>query len=899
MLNKSYRWIAVVLALSVLFSCLPMSVFALDNTGADVIVEDESLREESVKHFKMPDGSYTAVVYTDPVHRKDADGVWQDIDNRMDESTVKNKQAYVTSDGRTVFSKKISSKDPTVFELSENGYSIKVSFAEDSIKNTTAKLSNHAEKYKPTGADDIETQYKKLKTIDNNTTVSYKNLLKGMTLEYVLSGNDVKENIVIKRKADDYTYAFIYELENLFAELNEDGSIDLVDENSGEPVGSIPAPYMYDNDGAVSYDVSYSLEDLGDGVYKLTVSADEEWINSSDRAFPVVIDPTMTFHIDYRDTYISCIYPNSNFGESDELWVSPEQITFVQFTDLPRLGDYVTVTNATLNLRYYYPTTNTGSLTVGAYQITENWNEYSLTWNTANTKTNMGISSVCSGTVRLPASSSFTSSNPGEASINVTSLMQSWLAGAINYGMAIKYEDGESMEVILNSKETYTGAYYEITYTTSRTNYAPIDNGVHFFQNKQVNGYVQIDDNAATNAAGAALELQKFDGASDQKWRLTYLRNGYYKITSAESYKAITAPSVANNALTQETYQAKDTQMWKIVSLENGVYYIKSKSNYYMVAGTGFDCAVELKGSQTDGRDKWKLHYFGSPDPLRDVYGFSASDAALIKTLYSKVDNAFPNETNLQRAWKCSRLLGGLVYGRNPKDTTYNKTNGILDPAKDQVKFYAWNQVAGQVFPSNEGAEENYFLNTLGYSQAQYNRLKTVVQEQHSDTYAAYSDFAHYQIALAARLAYELQEDGIFSQIGNFCTDENVSYLAGWLGDATISEDYGTPRMDNRDYCADLDAEISYRYIVEGCSASDVLSYYFFPITNSMNRAALFSEHITYDVACQKVFNCLGLNKNNKDHWDKVGTDYPDTYDFLKSLEYQLETMEHFPEKQD
>jgi hypothetical protein len=41
-----------------------MCVFALeisnDNTDADVIVENESLREESVKHFKMPDGSYTA-----------------------------------------------------------------------------------------------------------------------------------------------------------------------------------------------------------------------------------------------------------------------------------------------------------------------------------------------------------------------------------------------------------------------------------------------------------------------------------------------------------------------------------------------------------------------------------------------------------------------------------------------------------------------------------------------------------------------------------------------------------------------------------------------------------------------------------------------------------------------
>ena len=75
MLNKSYRWLAVVLAISVLFSCLPMSVFSLEISNNDVIVEDESQREENVKHFQMPDGSYTAVVYTKPVHRRDSDGV--------------------------------------------------------------------------------------------------------------------------------------------------------------------------------------------------------------------------------------------------------------------------------------------------------------------------------------------------------------------------------------------------------------------------------------------------------------------------------------------------------------------------------------------------------------------------------------------------------------------------------------------------------------------------------------------------------------------------------------------------------------------------------------------------------------------------------------------------------
>ena len=905
MLKKSYKWLAVVLALSVLFSCLPMSVFALElsNDDSDVIIEDESQREESVKHFKMPDGSYKAVVYTQPVHRMDANGVWQDIDNRMDESTVKNKQAYVTSDGRTVFSKKISSKDATVFELTENGYSIKVSFADDGIKNTTAKLSNHAEKYKPTGADDIETQYKKLNMIDNNTTIAYRNLLKGMTLEYVLSGNDVKENIVIKRKADDYTYAFIYELENLFAELNEDGSIDLFDENSGDFVCEIPAPYMYDDDGAVSYDVSYALEDLGDGIYKLTVSADEEWINSSERAFPVVIDPTMTFDIDYKDTYINSSSPNTNYGGEDELWVSPSKITFLQFSDLPRLGDYVTVISAKIRLRYYYYV-KTGSLTVGAYQVTENWNEHSLTWNTANAKTNMGISTTCQGTAVLTASESITEETPGLASIYITSLMESWIAGATNYGLAIKYEGGTNSSVILNSRETYTGAYCEISYTTSRTNYAPVDNGIYFFQNKQVNGYAQIDDNASTNAAGAILELHEFDGASDQKWKLTYLHNGYYKIISTTSVKAITAPSSEGNALTQENYQAKDTQMWEIRSAGNGAYYIQPKSNSnptsycYMVAGTGYGCAVELKGSQTDNRDEWILTNLGYYDVLQDVYGFSASDAALIIRLYDKVDSAFPNESDVERAWKCARLFGGLYYNHRADRPFWNDVAGI------EIELF------GGSYPERE---QQYFVNTLHFTESQYESLKTAVENQHGESNP---DFAHCQIALAARLAYTLNKEGLASNLGSRFLYDDVSYLAGWLGDAILPETNGTTCIANDDYCADLDAENTYWIILQGHPSVVAFEKYYSSLSNSNNRADIFRTHIEYENVRQKIFDELidkhlrvaaqlaaqqqnyieenlyyRLLADEQYHWDTIKNGYPDTYNFLKSLENRLATM--------
>lgn len=626
MLNKSYKLLAIVLALSVLFSCLPMSIVALDVPNenvalsdvnepeaysSDVIVEDESLREENVKHFRMPDGSYTAVSYNKPVHRMDANGVWQDIDNSMTEAPVKNKQAFVTADGRTVFSKKINSNDPTVFELSENGYSIKVSFANADIKNATAKLSNHAKKYTPTNADDIETQYKKLKTIDNNTTVAYKNLLKGMTLEYVLSANDIKENIIVEKTNDSYAYTFIYELTGLTAVLNDDGSIVLLDETEQVPVYEIPAPYMYDANNATSDNVSYALSDLGNGTYELTVSADEAWINSSERAFPVVIDPTIydvTLNVDAKDTYIDSNAPNTNFGESEKLWVSSQQITFMNFGELPRISKYATIHDAKLKLRYYYYI-STGSLTVGLYQAIADWNEYSLTWNEANEHQFMGISLIDISTESLPADTSITPSNPGVAELDVKALVEKWYAGLGNYGIVLKYEGGTNSSVILTSRETYTYSYFEIFYTV---NSAPIENGVYFLKNKQVDGYIQIDNGASTNASGAILELWDFDGASDQKWVFTYLHNGYYRITSSQNALTLTAPASKPESITLEYYQASPNQMWQITAAGNGCYHLTPASDsfgYLAVAeGIGSNGRnVKLRNSQSDNQDEWVL----------------------------------------------------------------------------------------------------------------------------------------------------------------------------------------------------------------------------------------------------------------------------------------------------
>ena len=112
--------------------------------SASEITEVISRREENVKHFDMGDGTYQAVAYTSAVHRKDADGQWQDIDNRLFVNDLtSSEKIYATLDGRTTVAASPSDDKPLI-TLSENGYVISMPPVSDKEPpKASAQVSNH------------------------------------------------------------------------------------------------------------------------------------------------------------------------------------------------------------------------------------------------------------------------------------------------------------------------------------------------------------------------------------------------------------------------------------------------------------------------------------------------------------------------------------------------------------------------------------------------------------------------------------------------------------------------------------------------------------------------------------------------------------------------------------
>ena len=309
------KMLAFVMALLILIVSLPISAFAsvvvdeaegtsIDNISEnadgeseliakDIIVleEDNTLREKNVKHFKLSDGTTKAVVYPQAVHYKDSNGKWIDIDNAL---TLNGSEYSSNNKTQIKFGNKSGSSG--LVSIKDGEY--KIDFTPLNTNKVAVIIENPQE--------NNSRKFEDVSKLNNLVSKAiYKNIYDGIDIEYILVGNNIKENIIVREKQDSYKFSFELELKKLSAEL-VDNVIILSDYDTKEKVYEIPAPYMFDNSNEFSENVEYSLTQNSKWKYTFTVTADAEWINADDRAFPVTIDPTLGVNesdiIDYTNS---------------------------------------------------------------------------------------------------------------------------------------------------------------------------------------------------------------------------------------------------------------------------------------------------------------------------------------------------------------------------------------------------------------------------------------------------------------------------------------------------------------------------------------------------------------------------------------------------------------------
>ena len=287
---------------------------ALESEKAEIVCEVEEKREEYSKTYKRADGSYTTVVSQTPIHTL-KDGEWKEIDNSLktEGEILKNTDGSFDIE----FPETISENEKIT--VTNNGESI--AFSVNNIDNSSAVVTTP----EVDGKDIIEEDLSK--TVSE---ITYESIDKNTDVQYVVSSGFVKENIIVNDKAGlKDTYSFDIEKGNLTAVLDESNNLTFKNEKK-EVVFTIPAPVMTDANNAVSYDIDVKVENADKSVLTLAYTPSKEWLNSNDRAYPVVIDPVIVLP-DVDDTLIEdtvilggtgdAEVENTNFSNSVEGYI--------------------------------------------------------------------------------------------------------------------------------------------------------------------------------------------------------------------------------------------------------------------------------------------------------------------------------------------------------------------------------------------------------------------------------------------------------------------------------------------------------------------------------------------------------------------------------------------------
>ena len=440
-----------------------------ENGNVKILCEDETKREEYVKHFRMSDGTYQAVVYEMPVHIE-KDGEWVDYDNSLSKVPsddarfargILNKDLVNTFGDYTVrFSEK--SNMSKLVRLTKDGYDLSWNFSGSNKKSAQTVDCED---------DGDET------TLENLTSqVIYKDLFDSADLQYIVMPEQLKENIILKDSSAPRAFSVEYNAENLVPVSVDEKTVILQNEN-GEAVFTLSAPVMYDAAGEASDGITLALSDITESGFTVTMSLDEQWLCSADRQFPVTVDPAIKTEQDRNEmtsTFVASGYPNKAFGSTSDdagsMYVGDgianygKTKAYIKINNLPSIGGKNSkVIGAQLAVfkRNVYSTTN--DVVIYAHQVTSSWSKSSLTYNSQpSCDGNVADYTVLTADNKTQSDYHDNYFYPEFKSFDITKLVYAWYEGtAANYGIVLETQQTNTHKVWFHSIE-YT------TYPTTR-----------------------------------------------------------------------------------------------------------------------------------------------------------------------------------------------------------------------------------------------------------------------------------------------------------------------------------------------------------------------------------------------------------------------------------------------
>ncbi|MCM1544366.1 MAG: DNRLRE domain-containing protein, partial [Ruminococcus sp.] len=500
-------FLSILTILSVMSTAFP--VFAQFTTGHaedieetfDLKIIDEKYeeRDEFSKTFLMSDGSFQKAVYMQPIHYRDGDE-WLDYDNSLTEQPTDDNErdifeqntVYKTNNKNAnfVFAKKSNAKN--LVSYTDETYPISWNF--QSAKNSKIQIMNNNDTF------DGDEKFLKLRNINNE--VVYKNIFNNVDVKYKINTDGIKEDIILNDQDSKTSFTIIYNIGRLSATKVDSKTIELTDDNN-VVIYRISAPYMYDANGEKSEAISFQIKKNHNGMLDLTISANQAWLKSPERKYPVTIDPSVLTEnkTDIDATYVSSKNSNENYsdyetvrvGSGSEEYGTTYTLIKIKNVRADGFGDHIVSAKLQLPLSEL----PSQSATAYLYQVNEAWDNDTVTWNNAP-----GSSNIIADYFNVSPSSK-------TMDFDITKIYNQWIENYLtegvndSNGLAIKINDSQTVALKKNNSEApiLTVKYISTVGIDEDFSYTQFDMGSAgsvYINNLSGNLVIQRDDISST-----------------------------------------------------------------------------------------------------------------------------------------------------------------------------------------------------------------------------------------------------------------------------------------------------------------------------------------------------------------------------------------------------------------
>ena len=405
------------------------------NTGtaqATVTEELTAKRSKFVKQFALSDGSFTATIYSMPIHYK-KNGRWKEINTTLVKSG-KTKYKTKATDLSIKVSKKANKK--SVVSLKRGKTSLSIALKGKKLKQSKAKISNP----KKTTYTDVLNQNK----------VTYKKVLKNTNVSYDIFPEKVQEIVTVSKKQKNKSFSFKL---NTKLKVKVKGKKVYFKTKKGKTKFTRMSTKITDANGVSTTNVKLFYNKK---TKTLKVTPNKKWWNSKKRKFPVEIRTTYLTDKHRRDVKVGAAYagaPNSNFGYDKSLLLQANKcVAFTKMSTLSELKNQdVQIRDAALHIKNE-KTIKLGAgktFDIGVHKVTQNWNVNKLTYNNLP-----AYEAGASATVGIQKA--------GKYQCDVTDIVRAWYAGEANYGVALVADNSNRSYQAKIDRNPYFTVHYEV-----------------------------------------------------------------------------------------------------------------------------------------------------------------------------------------------------------------------------------------------------------------------------------------------------------------------------------------------------------------------------------------------------------------------------------------------------